>query len=199
MQYVKYFVVTVMLAGSIAALSSPAPVSALTNAEKKECNKRIGEILTTPKEREKFEKSTCVKSGHCKLTPKREISDDGTRTTVYTIGCDEDESGDIGDSPSYATQENCGDIETSVIKCDDTGGNSVVSAVLQLVNFLAVGVGIAVVGGIVWGGMLYASSNGDSSKAKQGITTIVNAVLGLLLFIFMYALINFIVPGGLFT
>lgn len=93
----------------------------------------------------------------------------------------------------------CGQIETSLIDCDTNGGNPVISLVLQVINFLAVGVGIAVVGGIIWGGLLYASSNGDSSKAKQGITTIVNAVIGLLFFMFMYALINFIVPGGLFT
>ena len=70
---------------------------------------------------------------------------------------------------------------------------------MQVINFLAVGVGIAVVGGIIWGGMIYASSNGDSAKTKHAITIIVNAVVGLLLFIFMYAFINFLVPGGLFT
>lgn len=93
----------------------------------------------------------------------------------------------------------CGQIDTSLVNCDTNGGNPVISLVLQIINFLAVGVGIAVVGGIIWGGLLYASSNGDSSKAKQGITTIVNAVIGLLFFMFMYALINFIVPGGLFA
>lgn len=95
--------------------------------------------------------------------------------------------------------EGCGDIKTSIIKCNTEGGNPVMSILLQIINFLAVGVGIAVVGGITWGGMLYASSNGDAGKTKQAITIIVNAVVGLLLFIFMYALINFLVPGGLFT
>jgi len=92
----------------------------------------------------------------------------------------------------------CAGIDTSIIKCDNKGGNPVVSLVLQVINFMAVGVGIAVVGGIIWGGMRYASSNGDASKAKQGVTTIVNAVVGLLLFIFMYAFFNYLVPGGLF-
>lgn len=71
--------------------------------------------------------------------------------------------------------------------------------IIQLINFLAVGVGIAVVGGIIWGGMLYASSNGDPSKTKQGVTVIINAVVGLLLFMFMYAIINYLVPGGVFN
>ena len=98
-----------------------------------------------------------------------------------------------------STVSGCGDIQTSLIKCDTSNENPVIGILLQVINFLAVGVGIAVVGGITWGGMLYASSNGDSSKAKQGITTIVNAVLGLILFMFVYALVNFLVPGGLFN
>lgn len=95
--------------------------------------------------------------------------------------------------------QRCGEIKTSLVDCNNDGGNPVVSLVLQVINFMAVGVGIAVVGGIIWGGLLYASSNGDSSKAKQGITAIVNSIIGLLFFMFMYALINFIVPGGIFS
>jgi len=93
----------------------------------------------------------------------------------------------------------CANIKTSLINCDDNGGNPIISLLLQIINFLAVGVGIAVVGGITWGGMMYASSNGDAAKIKQGKTIIVNAVVGLILFFFMYALINFLVPGGLFS
>lgn len=93
----------------------------------------------------------------------------------------------------------CNDIQTSLIRCDSSKENPLVGMLLQIINFLAVGVGIAVVGGIAWGGMLYASSNGDSSKAKQGITTIVNAIIGLFLFMFIYALVNYLVPGGVFS
>lgn len=93
----------------------------------------------------------------------------------------------------------CDKIVTSVIDCDQNGGDPVISILLQIINFLAVGVGLAVIGGIIWGGMIYASSNGDSGKVQQAKIIIVNAVIGLLLFIFMYAIINFLVPGGLFT
>lgn len=110
------------------------------------------------------------------------------------------------DSSPYETEEapetegatGCAGVETNILNCDNKGGNPVASLVLQIINFLAVGVGIVVVGGIVWGSLLYTTSNGDSGKAQQGITTIVNAVIGLLLFIFTYAIINFVVPGGVF-
>lgn len=94
--------------------------------------------------------------------------------------------------------EECNDIDLNILRCDNDGGNPVTSLVLQIINFLAVGVGVVVVGGIVYGALLYTTSNGDSSKAQQGITTIVNAVIGLLLFIFTYAIINYLVPGGVF-
>lgn len=94
-------------------------------------------------------------------------------------------------------------IETSIdFGCPNgaaAGANTTTSLLLTILNFLAVGVGIAVVGGIVFGGLRYATADGNASNAQQGITFIVNSVIGLLLFIFMYAIINFLVPGGLFT
>ncbi len=97
----------------------------------------------------------------------------------------------------------CGAAQTSIdfncAKSDKPGANTVTSLLLTIINFLAIGVGIAVVGGIVFGALRYSSANGNASHAQQGITFIVNAVIGLILFIFMYAIINFLVPGGLFT
>lgn len=97
----------------------------------------------------------------------------------------------------------CGGTQTSIdFNCaasDKPGSNTLTSLALTAVNFLAAGVGIAVVGGIVFGGIRYATANGNASQAQQGVTYIVNSVIGLLLFVFMYAIINFLVPGGLFT
>ena len=58
--------------------------------------------------------------------------------------------------------------------------------------------GIAVVAGIVFGAVTYASAGGNKKKKKKGISFVTNAVIALVLFIFMYAIINFLVPGGLF-
>lgn len=93
----------------------------------------------------------------------------------------------------------CNGVKTSgLVTCDDANkGGPIVSLLAQIINFVAVGVGIVVVGGILYGSLLYVTSNGDSGRSQQGITTIVNAVIGLVLFIFMYAIVNFLVPGGL--
>lgn len=65
--------------------------------------------------------------------------------------------------------------------------------------FLAGGVGLAVVGGIVAGSYLYITARANASQVQQGQTMIINSVIGLLLFIFMYAILQFIIPGGIFT
>lgn len=100
-----------------------------------------------------------------------------------------------------ASAADCGGIETSIIDCSVSGAqdDGVWGIIIQVINFLAVGVGIAVVGGIIWGGMLYASSNGDSSKSKQGVKFIVNSIIGLVLFMFTYAITDYLVPGGFFS
>lgn len=64
--------------------------------------------------------------------------------------------------------------------------------------FLAGGVGLAVVGGIVAGAYLYITARANASQVQQGQTMITNSVIGLLLFIFMYAILQFIIPGGVF-
>lgn len=66
-----------------------------------------------------------------------------------------------------------------------------------VLQFLSITVGIAVVGGITTGGIMYASSGGNPSRAAQGRNIILNSLLGLVLFFLMFAFINFLVPGGI--
>jgi hypothetical protein len=67
-----------------------------------------------------------------------------------------------------------------------------------ILKVLSIGVGIAVVGGVVWGGIKYTTARGNASQTQAAISTIINAVIGLLLYIFMFAVLNFLIPGGIF-
>ena len=94
----------------------------------------------------------------------------------------------------------CNGVETSIdFGCNNYQTDSVSAIIMYVINFMAIGVGIAVVAGIAWGGFMYTQAGGDSGKTKQAISIIINSVIGLVLFIFMYALANFLVPGGIFT
>ena len=63
--------------------------------------------------------------------------------------------------------------------------------------FVGGGVGLAVVGGLVFGSYMYITARGNAAQAQKGQTTILNSVIGLLLFIFMYAILQFLIPGGI--
>ena len=91
-------------------------------------------------------------------------------------------------------------IETSVLDCPSgKDGKGIIWQLLEIaVNFLAAGVGIAVVAGIVFGAITYATAADNAEQAKKGIKFVTNSVVALLLFVFMYAIINFLIPGGLF-
>jgi hypothetical protein len=68
----------------------------------------------------------------------------------------------------------------------------------NILIFLAGGVGLAVVGGIIAGAYMYITARGNAGQTQQGQNIIINSIIGLLLFIFMYAILQFIIPGGIF-
>lgn len=98
----------------------------------------------------------------------------------------------------------CGGVKTSVVNCDQAGGTTVESTgiwgiLMLVINILSVGVGIAAVGGIVYGSILYTTSGGSVEQTKKSRTIIANTVVGIVLYISMWAFLNYLVPGGLFT
>lgn len=72
-------------------------------------------------------------------------------------------------------------------------------ALVLIVRVLTIGVGILAVGAFVWAGVLYGSAHDNSSQVSQAKTIIVNTVIGILLYAGMVLIINFLVPGGLFS
>lgn len=93
----------------------------------------------------------------------------------------------------------CGGHETSIISCGSSSNLIIINILIVVVNFMSIIVGLAVLIGIVFGALLYTSSSGNAEQAKRGIGYIRNAVIALVLYVFMFAIINFLVPGGLFS
>jgi hypothetical protein len=105
-----------------------------------------------------------------------------------------------------ASAAECGGVQTSIISCNEKGGEDApieqtgVWGILKLViNVMTTGVGILAVGGIVYGSILYTSAGGSSEQTKKAIGIITNVVIGLIAYALMYAITNFLVPGGLFS
>lgn len=112
--------------------------------------------------------------------------------------------------PTYANTK-CGGVETSIINCDqdntDKDGDKKVSEketglwglLLIAVNLLTAGVGVLALGGIVYGAVLYTSAGGNPEQVKKARTIFFNVAIGIAAFAGMYALLNFIIPGGAFN
>ncbi|MGH7237351.1 MAG: pilin [Candidatus Saccharimonadales bacterium] len=67
-----------------------------------------------------------------------------------------------------------------------------------VIDFLGAGVGIVIVIAMVIGGIQYTTSGGDPNKAAAGKKRLIDALIALVAFGFMYALLKFFVPGPLF-
>ena len=116
-------------------------------------------------------------------------------------------SADVGDRCGSETltvgQSCCGGVVTSLIDCPgQTGGgpteNSGIWGILLLViNILTAGIAVAAIGGIVYGSVLYSTAGGDAANVKKAKEMIVNVVMGLVAYAFMYALLNYLIPGGI--
>ena len=103
-----------------------------------------------------------------------------------------------------ANQSCCGGVQTSLITCSETGGAGVEQTgvwglLLIILNILTAGIGLAAVAGIVYASILYTSAGGSQEQIKKALTTIANIVIGVVAYAGMYALLNFLIPGGLFN
>lgn len=98
---------------------------------------------------------------------------------------------------------NCGGAETSVINCDQPGGTKVEETglwglLILVINILSAGVGIAAVGGIAWGSIMYTTSGGSVEQTKKARAIIANTIVGIVLYVAMWAFLNYLIPGGIF-
>jgi hypothetical protein len=100
----------------------------------------------------------------------------------------------------------CGGVPTAIIHCSQTGGsgaavsNTGVWGILLLaINILTAGVGIAAIGGIIYGAILYTSAGGSQEQVKKAIQVITNVVIGVIAYALMFSGLNFLIPGGLFN
>lgn len=108
----------------------------------------------------------------------------------------------LGLPVAVSAQDNCP--ETSIIEVECNDSNDVQdSGVWQLLiitlNILTAGVGIAAVGGMVYAAILYAAARQHADQVKKAKDIILNIMIGLVAYAGMYLIINFLVPGGLFT
>jgi hypothetical protein len=119
---------------------------------------------------------------------------DGVDTNI--ISCNQDSSnGTCPDGTVVALSSSCPDGSKPILAVENTG---VWGLLLMAINILTAGIGILAVAGIVYGSVLYASAGGSPEQVKKAMGIISNVVIGIVAYALMYALLNFLIPGGLF-
>jgi hypothetical protein len=93
----------------------------------------------------------------------------------------------------------CGETET-MFNFNCSSDNPIMDVIMTIFNWLSVGVVVVVIIFVVVGAIQYmtGSQGGSGEKASGGISTIRNAVMALGLYFVMWALVNYLVPGGVF-
>lgn len=76
--------------------------------------------------------------------------------------------------------------------------NPIIVFFLKAIEILAAGVGVVATIVIIIAGIQYSSAGGDPQKVKAAKTRITNAIIGLIAYFFLFAFLQWIVPGGYF-
>jgi hypothetical protein len=84
---------------------------------------------------------------------------------------------------------------TSLQDCLDQ--NPIIKDVKKVVNFLSAGVGIVVVGSITYAAIQYIMAGNNPNAVSAAKKRIEDTMIALLAFFFIYAFLNWLIPGGL--
>ncbi len=147
--------------------------------------------------------SAQLQNGHCYVENRGGPNGDLTGYTEYDCANVEDTNA-ASAGPSKTTCEatpstpGCGQVFDGAPCSGKDYCDFVNNYINPALNFLAVGFGLIVTITIVVSGIQYITSGGDPQGVNAAKKRIFNAVGALLLFIFMWALLQWLVPGGLF-
>lgn len=97
------------------------------------------------------------------------------------------------------TRDECGGVKTSIdFGCTNTS-DPVKDFGFAIIRFLSAGVLFVLILMTVVAGIQYTTSNGDPGKVSQAKTKLLNIVIALFIYLFAFAIINYLVPGGFLT
>lgn len=96
----------------------------------------------------------------------------------------------------------CGAGENTVKTAIDFGcrgkGNAILDLIFAIIRFLSIGVGIIIIGSIIVAGIQYTASRGDPNATTKALSRVYATVIALAIYIFSYAILNYIIPAGIF-
>lgn len=83
--------------------------------------------------------------------------------------------------------------------CPSGNGNVIITFLIYIIKFLGGLVGLIVVLMIIIGGVQYITSGGNPQAVGAAKKRIVNAIIALVLYIMMFGILEYLIPGGIFS
>lgn len=83
------------------------------------------------------------------------------------------------------------------VQNDKGNGSAVVVYLKEILQLLSGIVGITIITMIIWSGIQYITSLGDPAAIKSAKGRLTNSITALVLFLMMFAILQFLVPGGI--
>ena len=77
------------------------------------------------------------------------------------------------------------------------GDKSLMSNVSMLINVFASVMGFLAIGMIIYGGFMLLTAQGDPAKIKRGKDVVTYSIIGLILVMLAYAIVNFVMNSGI--
>lgn len=75
------------------------------------------------------------------------------------------------------------------------GDPELISTIVMVINVIVGFVGLIAVIAVVIGGIYYATSTGDASKATKGRNAILYGIVGLVISLLAFAIVNFVLSA----
>lgn len=102
---------------------------------------------------------------------------------------------DVQNNQNNQAQNNNGQNSNCVDTIILDGVCSATDILVLVVDIMSIGIGILGVIGIVWAGTLYLTAGGDPNKVQKAKTRLFEIVIGLAVYVVIYALLRFLLPG----
>ena len=173
----------------ISNLASAAPKQNINKAQDGNANNNQNHQSHTSGKFDNNTKNTNTQKNEKEKENKNEKNNENKDTTQPT-------------TPNASTNSKgnngCG-TDTSIIKCDPgSDENPIINLLQQAVKVLYGVIGVLAVVVIMVAGVIYGTAGDREDRVKLAKTMITNTIIGILLYVFMTVILNFLVPGGVF-
>ena len=93
--------------------------------------------------------------------------------------------------------ENCVDTILFGQVCDTCDAGMILKIVAAVMKFLTAGISLVAIVGILWSGVQILTARDDVSQVVKGRKRLISVMVGLLIYAFMFTILEFLLPGGI--